>query len=37
VAFVRFTDRFGLTEVGIVVAENSAATSSEEQQLDKKL
>jgi hypothetical protein len=37
VAFVQFTDGFGLTEAGIVVAEDSAAVSSEKQQLDKKL
>ena len=37
VAFVQFTDELGLTEAGIRVAEDSAATSSEQQQLDKKL
>ena len=37
VAFVQFTGGLGLTEAGIWVAEESAATSSEQQQLDKVL
>ena len=36
VAFVQLTDCLGLTEAGIGVAEDSAATSSEQQQLDNK-
>jgi hypothetical protein len=37
VAFVQFTGGLGLSEDDIRVAEDSAATSSEQQQLDKKL
>jgi len=35
VTFVKFTDELGLTEAGIGVAEDSAATSNEQQKLDK--
>jgi hypothetical protein len=35
VTLVQFTDELGLTEAGIRVAEDSAATSNYQQQLEK--